>query len=887
VIDAGVGVLGVTPAGRVWCVDPDSHWQAAFADGEAPGLLRVGTARRADGDDATVGFWRGLAEQFLRALCLVPEGDAVRPVLPPPPPAQLRAWVSDAPPMRGGEYLSVAMLDGLWARLETWAGDAAEAAGGLGAVLADVAPAWVRVGKVTVHLAENAGDPELPFAFIATYAAGVGTGGGLRQVPLGKALAASGDAAHRAVLLKLLQPLHRAAQACPFMAELVESGDVYHPLAWTAEEAYRFLQRIPDYEAAGLLVRVPNWWRQRTRRVSVAATIGERASGAIGLQALLDFRLDVVVDGQTLTAEEVDALLAGGAGGEAGLVRLRGEWVEIDRERLGEALAHWRSLGAGDGVSLIEGMRLLAGAPADLRPEREPEAARVWGHVQAGGWLEERLAELADPGATALPRGLRATLRPYQAQGVRWLWFCARTGLGACLADDMGLGKTMQVLGALLLKAEQLPGSAPALLVLPATLIANWTGEAARFAPGLRLFVAHRSETPAAGVEAPDPAVLASVDLVVTSYGMLTRHGWLRATRWSWVIFDEAQALKNPGTRQGKAARQLDAEVRIALTGTPIENRLGDLWSLFDIINPGLLGTATEFKRFLKGLGTGDSARYGPLRRLVGPYILRRLKTDRRIIADLPEKTEMAVRCGLSAVQARLYQQTARQLHDVITRSTGMERKGLVLSYLMRFKQICNHPDQFTGSGDYAVADSAKFARLVTLCEEIASRGEKALVFTQFRQLAEPLARCLAPVFGREGLVLHGGTPVAARSALVERFQRDDGPPFFVLSLKAGGTGLTLTAASHVIHVDRWWNPAVENQATDRAFRIGQRRNVLVHKFITSGTLEERIDALITGKQHTADAILSDGPEHTLTEMSNDELLEFVRLDLNRAGQSA
>ncbi|MCA1792053.1 MAG: DEAD/DEAH box helicase, partial [Thioalkalivibrio sp.] len=298
------------------------------------------------------------------------------------------------------------------------------------------------------------------------------------------------------------------------------------------------------------------------------------------------------------------------------------------------------------------------------------------------------------------------------------------------------------------------------------------------------------------------------------------------------------------------------------------------------------LGTASQFKEFTRRLRDEQHAHFGPLRRLVAPYILRRLKTDRTVIADLPEKTEMRVYCGLSAVQAKLYQQTAARLQKEIERRDGIERRGLVLAYLMRFKQICNHPDQLTRTGDYATRDSAKFQRLTELCEEIASRGEKTLVFTQFREMTDPLEHCLAPVFGRGGLVLHGGTPVRERSAMVERFQRDDGPPFFVLSLKAGGTGLNLTAASHVIHFDRWWNPAVENQATDRAFRIGQRRNVLVHKFITSGTLEERIDTLITEKQGTADAILSGGPEKALTEMSNDELLDFIRLDLDQAGQA-
>ena len=419
----------------------------------------------------------------------------------------------------------------------------------------------------------------------------------------------------------------------------------------------------------------------------------------------------------------------------------------------------------------------------------------------------------------------------------------------------MGLGKTIQVLAALLRKQAEAPDTKPALLIVPASLIGNWKREAARFAPSLRLFIAHRSETE--DLQEPD----LFVDLVITTYGMLNRLEWTLQTEWSWVILDEAQSIKNHSTRQSRAVRKLNATARFALTGTPIENRLGDLWALFDFLNPGLLGSTSQFSAFTKSIQSGNHEHYAPLRRLVSPYILRRLKTDKSIISDLPEKTEMKVFCGLSKAQAKLYRQSVQTLVKELkeTDTDGIQRKGLVLTYLMRFKQICNHPDQATGEGTYDPKQSAKFERLEALCSEIESRGEKVLVFTQFREITEPLADCLAAVFGRPGLVLHGGTSVKKRQEMVEQFQREDGPPFFVLSIKAGGTGLNLTAASHVIHFDRWWNPAIENQATDRAFRIGQKRNVLVHKFITSGTLEEKIDRLLTEKQDTADQILSGG----------------------------
>jgi SNF2 family DNA or RNA helicase len=347
-------------------------------------------------------------------------------------------------------------------------------------------------------------------------------------------------------------------------------------------------------------------------------------------------------------------------------------------------------------------------------------------------------------------------------------------------------------------------------------------------------------------------------------------------------VLDEAQAIKNPGTRQTRAAKQVRARARLALTGTPVENRVDDLWSIFDFLNPGLLGSASEFRAWAK-----SSTSFAPLRRLVSPYVLRRLKTDPRVVPDLPDKTEVLAYCGLSPKQAALYEDAVRSLQDELERAEGIERRGLILAYLLRFKQICNHPSLWLGSGEWAPGDSGKFARLAEICEPLAERQERVLVFTQFRSMTKALSDYLATVFGAKGLRLDGRTPVRRRAELVERFQRDDGPPYFVISLKAGGTGLNLTAASHVIHFDRWWNPAVENQATDRAYRIGQHRNVLVHKFVCRGTLEERIDAMLADKQALADEILHVDGAAALTEMSTAELMDVVRLDLGSVSDAA
>jgi SNF2 family DNA or RNA helicase len=594
----------------------------------------------------------------------------------------------------------------------------------------------------------------------------------------------------------------------------------------------------------------------------------------------------LTLEGEPLSEAEIAALQAAGAG----LTLLRGAWVEVDAEKLRQTLAHWEKVQAragADGLSFAEGMRLLSGARQDLSGSGELEEATGWAYAEAGDWLRGVLAGLRDPARlAAADPGLKATLRPYQKDGVNWLLFLSELGLGACLADDMGLGKTIQVIALLLALRKRRDSAVPSLLVLPASLVSNWMGELERFAPSLRVLSLHPSEMPRSELDriAGDPAAaLAGCDAVITTYGMLGRQGWISGQKWDLIVLDEAQAIKNPATRQAKSVKELKGHARLALTGTPVENRLGDLWSLFDFLSPGLLGSATRFKTFIKTLESTTPPSYTPVRSLVQPYILRRMKTDKRIISDLPEKVEVTAWCGLTKSQAALYRQGVQDLARDLKEKEGMERRGLVLSALLRFKQICNHPSQALGDGAYSENGSGKYGRLREICEEIASRGEKVLVFSQFREMALQLTAFLGGVFGRSGLVLHGGTPVAERQRIVERFQHEDGPPFLVLSLKAGGTGLNLTAASQVIHFDRWWNPAVENQATDRAFRIGQKRNVLVHKFVCRGTVEEKIDALITEKSRLAGEILEGGGERLLTEMDDDALLNLVALDVEKA----
>jgi non-specific serine/threonine protein kinase len=752
-------------------------------------------------------------------------------------------------------------------------------------------PSWHVVGKVCLHLAENRGDEEHPFGFLATYAVRA-AGGTVQHRPLARAIEASSARGDRQALLQLLVPLQRAAEQTSWLAELVDSGAIYQAMAWTPAEAHRFLRAMPAFEAAGLVVRVPDWWRpRRPPRPEVRVRVGEKKPSALGMDALLDFSLGLALGDEALTAAEVRRLLAS----QDGLVRLRGQWVELDRERLREVLAHWERVqrqAEEGGLSFLEGMRLLAGAGRSHEEAGALAAAESWSRVEAGTWLARTLEGLRGPaalGAADPGADLRGTLRPYQKVGVAWLAFASSLRLGVCLADDMGLGKTIQVLGLLLVhKRRARSGGPPHLLVVPASLLANWQAEIERFAPSLVTRVAHSSAMPAHELGELGGADLGSTDLVITTYGTLARVEALRAREWALVVLDEAQAIKNPGARQTQAVKSLKAQARIALTGTPVENRLGDLWSLYDFLDPGLLGSAREFSAFAKQLADRPAESYAPLRRLIQPYLLRRLKTDRAIVADLPDKTEVKAFCLLSRPQAALYQQTVGELERAIAGlAQGIERRGLVLAYLMRFKQICNHPAHWRGGGAWDEPGSGKLARLREIVEAVAAKQEKVLVFTQFREATEPLAAFLAGLFGRPGLVLHGGTPVPGRGRLVRRFQEDPAVPFFVLSLKAGGAGLNLTAASHVVHFDRWWNPAVEDQATDRAYRIGQHRNVLVHKLVCRGTVEERIDRLIADKQAMVRGVLQGGGESLLTEMSDEELLATVALDLRRATAEA
>jgi non-specific serine/threonine protein kinase len=789
--------------------------------------------------------------------------------------------------MIGAEYLTADVLADLWRGMDTaFDAELAEATLSVQEFLKRRHPAWNLVGRVHFNLAENRKDEEAPFAFLATYTTRLSAAAKAQHLPLGKALQEYAGARNRERLLSLLMPVQRAGEHCPWLNTMIDAGEIFHPLRWSPQQALQFLKDVPALESAGVVVRMPASWRMnRPARPQVKATIGDNAPSRLGLDALLNFRMEVTLDGESLSAAEIKRLLAQ----SDGLALIRGKWVEVDHERLGRTLEQFEAIerhAVTEGLSFGEAMRMLAGASI-AEDGTTGQTDIDWSQTVAGPWLAQTLATLRSPEGLARidpGRSFRGTLRPYQQAGVQWLYLLTQLRLGACLADDMGLGKTIQVLSLLLvLKHEAKATRQPCLLVAPASLLANWAAEVARFAPSLQAIVAHPSAAQDEKLKSDGTDNLMDVDLVITSYGYLARLPWLSSAAWRIVVLDEAQVIKNPSAKQTRAVKQLRADVRIALTGTPIENRLGDLWSIFDFINPGLLGSSKQFSAFVKHLADRPHNSYGPLRELVRPYILRRLKTDKSIIADLPDKTEVKTFCPLSRKQAALYQQAVQNLASQLEDVDGIERRGIVLAFLMRLKQICNHPSQWLGDGAWVEEDSGKLACLRDIAEVIAAKQEKALIFTQFKEVTTPLQAFLGSVFEQPGLVLHGETPVKQRKDLVRQFQDDDNVPFFVLSVKAGGTGLNLTAASHVIHFDRWWNPAVENQATDRAFRIGQNKNVLVHKFICRGTVEEKIDQMIESKKQLAGDFLSAGADTLLTEMKDAELLKLVALDLNAA----
>ncbi|HSQ78437.1 MAG TPA: DEAD/DEAH box helicase [Nitrospirota bacterium] len=782
--------------------------------------------------------------------------------------------LASVPPMTGAEYLSRVVLDGLWQRLhDEFRSEIGQYEGTVEAFIQQYSPDVHLVGRVFFHLVDNKREDAL-FAFLATYTTALNKQGKSRHIPLRHALAEHGKDSKK--LLDLLSTVHRAAKESALIARLLESGELFHPLAWSAKEAYAFLQEIPLYERSGILCRIPDWWKSGSSNLKVSISLGDSRPSTVGMDALLSFDIGLHLEDTPVSFEEARRLLDSAEG----LALIKNRWVSVDPDKLRrtlEAYERARMLARGGGITFRDALRFQMNPKLLLDIAGTDTAVSI----TRGQWLESVMAKMRHPDTVAsvtMSPLFKAKLRPYQEKGVNWLAFLHSLRFGMCLADDMGLGKTVQVLALLHLLKHRGEGGA-SLVVIPASLLSNWANEIMKFTPDIKYYIAHPAGNDSNSVVPKEAHELDNLDLVITTYSMVQKYEWLHTFGWKYLILDEAQAIKNPGTKQTKAVKTLKSVNRIVMTGTPVENRLSDLWSLFDFINPGLLGSSKEFSKFSKNLAK-DHEGYARLRKVISPYILRRLKTDKTVISDLPDKVEMKTWSLLSRRQAVLYQKLVDDLRKTIGSAEGIQRKGLILSSLVRFKQLCNHPDQYLGTGEYDESDSGKFSRLREICETIHEKRERVLVFTQFREITAPLSGFLQGIFRRQGLVLHGGTPVGKRKEIVARFQDEDYVPYMVLSLKAGGVGLNLTAANHVIHFDRWWNPAVENQATDRAFRIGQKKNVLVHKFITKGTIEEKIDQMIEGKVKLSNDVIQSGSEAWITEMSNEQLMGMFTLTI-------
>ncbi len=671
----------------------------------------------------------------------------------------------------------------------------------------------------------------------------------------------------------VLSALGRASALSPEIDRSLKSSA---PAGYHLDEtgAYRFLSSVSaSLDQSGFGVLLPSWWTRKGARVrlSVGARVKSstlKGSAGMTLDKVLGVRWEVALGDQVLSQEELETLAAL----KAPLVKVRGQWVAMNAEEIKAALAFWKGKGETR-MKARDIVTLSLGAASTV-------SGMEFRGVEAGGWIGELLGRLgSDSRFEELPPpdGFHGTLRPYQVRGYSWLSFLSQWGLGACLADDMGLGKTIQALA--FIQARRRQGeSRPFLLICPTSVVANWKKEAARFTPDCAVSVHHgvgRKKGQSLKAEAEAHAI------VISTYSLAHRDlEHLAAVSWAGVILDEAQNIKNPDAKQARAVRSLSAECRFALTGTPVENHVGDLWSIMEFLNPGLLGSREQFKRrfFVPIQANRDPEAAAGLKRLTAPFILRRLKTDPRVITDLPKKTEMKVWCTLTREQATLYKAVVNDAEEKLKSADGIQRRGVILATLTKLKQVLDHPAHFLKDNSRIGGRSGKLERLTEMLAEVLDNGERALIFSQFAEMGQILRAHLEATFGEEAPFLHGGVPRSRRDAMVERFQSDErAPHFFILSLKAGGTGLNLTRANHVFHYDRWWNPAVETQATDRVFRIGQKKNVEVHALLCSGTVEEHIDELIEKKKQVAGAVIGAG-EAWLTELSNSEIRQLLRL---------
>lgn len=837
-----------------------SGWTDRFRKDRMLALYDFGFADTPKGADAAAAFLQNVSRAFISSLADNPDIEVARDELVVPLDDETAEKLLGAVPFSfGSQFVTREWLEKIFAELnKAFSKDMLGFDGSAAMYLAGKSQNLKAKERVFFHLVEQK-DEEYPFAFLATYSTR-GESGGVQHVPLQYAL--TEYAGNRAKLLALLAALNRVCEESEIIADFVESGEMFHPLRLTSDEAYEILKDIPKIEAAGIVCRIPNWWRRKSAGFGVNVRVNAKKESFVGLESIVSADPQLTVDGEPLTREELEKLLAQADG----LAFIKGKWVEVDHDKLKALLAEIDELG-GD-MTLLETLRMTLDEDG-----KEGEDSPTVVHSE---WLGEIMARLRNPAIIEkkdLPDSFSATLRPYQETGYEWLRTMAELGLGACLADDMGLGKTVQILAYLEDLRTSKPG-ARVLLIVPASLLGNWEKEKQKFAPDMPVHILHGKPAPKLAEDLRD----SNAFLTVTTYGMAARMEDLAKQEWDAVILDEAQAIKNPKTKQSQQIRKIRGRSRIALTGTPIENDLVNLWAIFDFLDRGLLGSMKEFKEFSAGLSTKPEG-YAALRNMIAPFMLRRMKTDKSIISDLPEKVEIVDYVSFSKKQQTLYKRVVDGILEELQENQGssaFQRSALVLRSIMKLKQICNHPDQYLGQPVSNWKDSGKFDMLRDICTTIAENRERVLVFTQFREMVPHIDRFLHEIFGTKGFTIDGSVPPKKRSKIVDAFQSERYYPYVVVTVKAGGTGLNLTNANHVIHFDRWWNPAVENQATDRAFRIGQKKDVMVHKLVCKGTIEEKIDQMIESKKKLAEDVIGSG-ENWITKLDDNELASLMQ----------
>lgn len=825
-------------------------------------LFDIGTQPAEEKESPSLAYLRHISESYIDLLTSMPELELIRER------AEVKLdddtaeeLLASAPYSIGAEYIDKDWLSGVFSGLnDAFSCEMRAFSGTVKLFLAEKSQQLRVPERIFFHLVESK-DENFPFAFLATYAT-TGENGQIRHMPLSYAL--TEFKSDRTKLIGLLSCLNKVSEVSSLIGSFVESGELFHPLRLTSDETYDLLKSVPEIEGCGVMCRVPNWWRKKQSAVSLSVTLGEKKTSLLGFDSIVSMVPQLSVNGEALSKCEIEQLLKQ----TEGLAFIKGKWIEVDHTKLKTLLADMDKYG-GD-LTLLQAMRLGSGMGTQINIDGNVK-------ITNGKWLSEMMKNLRQPHRikqVSVPASVHAQLRPYQKVGFNWLMQMHKTGFGACLADDMGLGKTLQIL-TFLEKLRASNKDARVLLIVPASLLGNWEKETQKFTPKITYTILH-GKTKA---QLEQELSADNCFVYITTYGMATRTEMLTEKVLDCLILDEAQAIKNPATKQTRAIKKIRSRQRIVMTGTPIENDLTNLWSLFDFLNKGLLGTSSEFRDFSKKL-SDDKQGYQKLKGIVSPFILRRVKTDKNVIADLPEKLEQTEYISLSKKQTVLYRKQVSELERILSdEQSKMQRRGAVLAAILKLKQICNHPDQFLGQTAFDPSESGKFAMLKEICETIYEKRERVLIFTQYREITEHLAQYLEKIFHMKGLIIHGGVPAKKRSRLVDEFNGENYVPFMVLSVKAGGTGLNLTAANHVIHFDRWWNPAVEDQATDRAFRIGQKNNVLVHKLVSKGTVEEKIDELIKSKRELSDNINGSGGEKWITEMSDRELLKLLRLE--------